>query len=443
MCPIDKAANNTAFICKKYYIDVILKELGLSGIPSNTYQLINESVSNILEQQNIVLENTFNLKNNDPDFNCLPTIYWLPKMHKKPSSARFIISGKKCITKKLSQYITAAFKLCFNQVSLYHKKTHYFTGSKTFWVIQNNHPPLESITKINRRKNAKQVSTFDFSTLYTKIPHDKLLEVLYDTVDFMFKGGTRDIIAVNYAGNSFWSTKQRGHTFFFTKTSLKEAIKYLLHNCYFSFGNVCLKQTIGIPMGTDPAPFFANLFLASYEIKWVNDQRKLGTINIRKVNNTFRFIDDLLSLNDDSIFERFHKDIYPAEMELKKENSSKSSATFLDINIKIENGIFCTKLFDKRDNFGFDIVRMPFSCSNIPAKMFYGSIGAEFLRIARATSKIEDLATSCRQLLTRMSNQGGHDQNIRFSLKKMIQRHRDSFRKYEMSAEELLTIIRI
>ena len=57
-------------------------------------------------------------------------------------------------------------------------------------------------------------------------------------------------------------------------------------------------------------------------------------------------------------------------MELKKENTDMNSATFLDINIMIENGIFCTKLFNKRDNFGFDIVRMPFNCSNIPSKMF-------------------------------------------------------------------------
>ena len=28
MCPIDKAANNIAFICKKYYVQVLLKELG-------------------------------------------------------------------------------------------------------------------------------------------------------------------------------------------------------------------------------------------------------------------------------------------------------------------------------------------------------------------------------------------------------------------------------
>ena len=58
-------------------------------------------------------------------------------------------------------------------------------------------------------------------------------------------------------------------------------------------------------------------------------------------------------------------------------------------------------------NFAFDIVRMPFACSNIPRKMFYGSIGAEFLRIARATTKIEDVTTTCKQLLARMCNQGG------------------------------------
>ena len=91
-------------------------------------------------------------------------------------------------------------------------------------------------------------------------------------------------------------------------------------------------------------------------------------------------------------------------MELKKENTNKSSATFLDINIKIENGKINTKLYDKRENLGFDIVSMPFACSNIPCKMFYGSTGAEFLRIARATIKIEDVTTTCKQLLARMCN---------------------------------------
>ena len=136
------------------------------------------------------------------------------------------------------------------------KKTYYFSGAKTFWVIQNNSLPLECIKKINKRKNAKQISTFDFSTLYTKIPHDKLLDILYKVVDFVFKGGTRDYIIINKQGCASWSSKKRGHHFVFTKSLLKEAKKFLLHNCFFSIGNITMIQVIAIPMGSDPAPFF-------------------------------------------------------------------------------------------------------------------------------------------------------------------------------------------
>ena len=62
--------------------------------------------------------------------------------------------------------------------------------------------------------------------------------------------------------------------------------------CFFSIGNITMIQVIGILMGSDPAPFFANLFLAYKEADWLKAQRKLGTINVRKINNFFRFIDD-------------------------------------------------------------------------------------------------------------------------------------------------------
>ena len=70
-------------------------------------------------------------------------------------------------------------------------------------------------------------------------------------------------------------------------------------------------QVIGIPMKSDPATFFEKLFLAHKDADSVKTQHKLGTINVGKINNFFRFIDDLLSLNDNSIFEKHNKDIYP------------------------------------------------------------------------------------------------------------------------------------
>ena len=136
----------------------------------------------------------------------------------------------------------------------------------------------------------------------------------------------------------------------------------------------------------------------------------------------------MIPLNDGSTFEKKYKDIYPTELELKKENNNSSCASFLDLYISIENGEFHTRLFDN-ENFGFDIVRMPFYCSNVPRKMFYGSIGAEFLRNSRGTSKTEDLTRNCKQLLSRMLKQTGQMRKIKFSLMKMIQRHQEGFIK--------------
>ena len=169
-------------------------------------------------------------------------------------------------------------------------------------------------------------------------------------------------------------------------------------------------------MGSDTAPFFTKFFLAHKEAGWVQAQCKLGTISVRKINNSFQFIDELLSVNDDSTLEQQRKDIYPTELEVKKENNSNSCASFLDIYIYVEKGELQTRLFDKGDNFGVNIVRMPFHCYNFSSKLFYASIGAEFLNISRATSKREDLSRTCNQLLSRMLQQNGKMWKIKFSL---------------------------
>ena len=85
-----------------------------------------------------------------------------PKMHKIPSVAMFIVTGKKCINKQLSKHVTLVFRLCYSQVGAYYKK--HFCGTKTLWVLGINSLPLEYVNKICKRKNAKQISAFDFST---------------------------------------------------------------------------------------------------------------------------------------------------------------------------------------------------------------------------------------------------------------------------------------
>ena len=124
---------------------------------------------------------------------------------------------------------------------------------------------------------------------------------------------------------------------------------YLLLNCYFTVGPKIFCRIIGIPMGSDSAPFFANLFLYFYESKWMNELKKNDLIKARKICNIFRFIDDLNSINDGGEFESNYSNIYPEELQLGKENTDKHEASFLDLNIKIKDRKFHFGLFDKRD----------------------------------------------------------------------------------------------
>ena len=116
-----------------------------------------------------------------------------------------------------------------------------------------------------------------------------------------------------------------------------------MDNCYFTLGERIFRQRIGIPMGSDPAPFMANLFLYFYEAKYVREVKSKDLFIAKKFRHTFRFIDDLLAINDDGEFERCFKNIYPPELELEKEHSG-NLVSFLDLSISINGRSFDTSL---------------------------------------------------------------------------------------------------
>ena len=90
---------------------------------------------------------------------------------------------------------------------------------------------------------------------------------------------------------------------------------------------------IGVTMGHDP-----NLFVDHKEGDWVKAQQKLGKINVRKINSSFRFIDDLLSLNDDSTFEK-HYLSNRIRTEEKKKTILVTLFLILTFTLKMENTI--------------------------------------------------------------------------------------------------------
>ena len=131
----------------------------------------------------------------------------------------------------------------------------------------------------------------------------------------------------------------------------------------------------------------------------MNELKKNDLIKARKLCNIFRFIDDLNSINDGGEFESNYSNIYPEELQLGKKNTNKPDSSFLDLNIKRKDGKFHFGLFDKRDSFPFSIVRMPDKLSHVPSSIVYSAIGAESLRIARASNNPESFSTAIKPIV--------------------------------------------
>ena len=113
-------------------------------------------------------------------------------------------------------------------------------------------------------------------------------------------------------------------------------------------------------------------------------------------------------------------------------------ATFLELDITIHDGMFIYKLFDKRDEFPFSIVRMPDLSGNIPDHVFYGSVISEFLRIARATLLYHDFIPKAKTLFNRMVNQNGDKHMLLLQLKKAVVKHEQIFNRFQKSVQDIL-----
>ena len=86
--------------------------------------------------------------------------------------------------------------------------------------------------------------------------------------------------------------------------------------------------------------------------------------------------------------------IYPTELQLNKANSSDTEAPFLDLNLSISNGIVSSKIYDKRDDFNFEIVNFPFIDGDVPRSPSYGVYISQIIRFAIVCSNVDDFNNS-------------------------------------------------
>ena len=144
--------------------------------------------------------------------------------------------------------------------------------------------------------------------------------------------------------------------------------------------------------------------------------------------STPRYLDDLLNI-DNNFFDSMVNRIYPSELQLNKASVSDTKASFLDLHLSISDGFVKTKLYDKRDDFDFDIVNFPFLNGDVPRSTSYGVYISQLIRFVRVSIYVVDFNTRNKVLTTKLLRQG---------YSKFYRRHFDLVSKYNIGLKTLL-----
>ena len=175
-------------------------------------------------------------------------------------------------------------------------------------------------------------------------------------------------------------------------------------------------------MGTNCAPLVADLFLFCYERDFMlslSEDNQSGVIEA--FNFTSRYLDDILNI-DNNFFDSMVNCIYPSELQLNKANVADAEASFLDLHLSISNGFVKTKIYDKRDDFEFDIVNFPFLDGDVPCSASYGVCISQLIRFARVSSHGDDFNTRNKVLTAKLLRQGYRYHKLRKAFSKFYRR---------------------
>ena len=217
-----------------------------------------------------------------------------------------------------------------------------------------------------------------------------------------------------------------------------DALTFLLDNIFIQFGTKLYRQVVGIPMGTNCASLVADLFLFCYERDFMmslSDDKQADVIDA--LNTTSRYLDDILSINK-VYFDNVLSQIYPSEFQLNKANASDTEAAILDLHLSISKDIVSTKIYDKRDDFDFEIVNFPFLDGDVPRSTSYGVYISQLIRFARASSCVADFNTRNKLLTQKLLKQGYHYHKLRKSFSKFYRRYYDLISKFQVGLKSLL-----
>ena len=172
---------------------------------------------------------------------------------KSPSARGFVA----CLPVRL---LLKSTKNAFYPVKLIEFKCRI--AAMTMWILKNSKELLEHL-KSPTFNRVTSIKSFDFSTLYTTIPHQKLKDRLTSIIRnaFIFKNGNRRYKYLVLGHEETYFVKEHSDSKSkYSEDDIIKMLEFLVDNIFVVFAGKVFQQTVGIPMGTNCAPLLATSF---------------------------------------------------------------------------------------------------------------------------------------------------------------------------------------
>lgn len=397
--PVDKLTHNLAFTCKLYYKHMLYKE-----IHSTAYSPSTISFDQIMRNHK-----TFNLKYAYKHKAILPYLYAIPKLHKSPPTFRFIAGVSNPVprdenTTQLERIFSrppyeascsttpASKKLCEYLQSVMHilrlKDNEFYKvcGFRRCWFVTNIDDVFREIKQNIPTLKGLKPRTFDFATMYTKIPHEKIFNNIKAVIN-------EAIIYRRLITSSSIPLLP-------DPDIIMDHLRFVVSNTFLCNNPTEIKQqTIGIPMGTNAAPEIANLTLYCDEAQFIDSLINNGFLHAARTHAyTRRYIDDLLLWNTLPPPPELYGLDYSETSELD------GSVTFLGAKIStLGNGFIDMSVFDKTASWkNFPVIRYTHGDSNVPTHQSSGIVLSQLMRYRLICSSIKAFKVATSSLIRKL-----------------------------------------
>ena len=314
---LDKASNNACFICIRHIRLQALERLSGKDFTPCKSDTTWALPSLILNQVSTDLE--LILPECPQPFKSLPYLMATYKQHK--GKYRWLTNAHSTIFSNIALLLTLTSNVILESFKSWAgtkiQGYKYFLNVRTslFWMVD-----LVIDTMFNLPSDMHDVYVADISRCFETIPltgPDNLLDAITFITTTVFKQAallhpkarTSIWVRTDQSGTparAVWATRkpQSGCWFELSASRLLQLHSWLMSNCFITLGDRVWRQCTGIPMGFSCSPIWCNMYLISYESKFIQRLAKLGRVDLMsKFQHAFRYIDDLCLFNVDNLRE--------------------------------------------------------------------------------------------------------------------------------------------